>query len=1334
MRTIPRLFSVTTLLLSVLADAAHAAITGAVIDRDGKAIAGARVSMYSQETIDARRQRLQSKAIDRVPLATTQVDAKGNFTLESQKEPVVDIRVDAAGFAPEATRSLADDDLGAIALVRAPLIKGTITAAGKAVAGATVSWSGAAEVVSLTDAQGSYSVPDPSKWASRLTVVHPEFAILDENISLNDPKKGGDRILSPGIPLTGRVLSEDGQTPVAGAAVIVDHWRLGTTREDGSFTVAHALKDWAQVEAQSGDEAGVRARSTGAISVRMAKAASVSGSVVDLKTQLPVAGAEVLLDSNTARLGAMAIASQMAFTDAKGRFTLKPVAPGIYYLAGSRPAGNIVGSAISVKQGQSVSKRLYQTSRGRISGSVIDEDKHPVPGARVSFRNATSDAGGPIVIGPRYNGPGGAVSAPDGHFVLRSVTTDAELRLDATRKGFPAGHISGIRLAPGERKSGVLLTIPHGLGLSGRVTDHDGKPLSGVSVEAMEASADGQGGMRRMVMFRGQERADDSIRTASDGTFQTRVKEGTYDVVLKREGFAMKSVRGVLVSATTKPLEITLDPGVELSGRVTRGGAGVEGVNVGLGGSGGFFSTVTQSDGSFVLTDLSPGQGMLSVNKPDAFVQQMRPVTIPSRDLNIELPQGGRITGRVIDKASKHPVTSFQAGVTTSRSGGGMVIMSPPMLKAFSSDDGSFALDNVPPGATEVVVNAPGYATGRVPALTVEDGKTLADVEVALETGVTLTGHVTGPDGSALSGVEVSLDQTPGRRVMRFDNRNSGSVTDPKGEYELEALEPGEKTFVFSRQGLVSQSKKVTLSGDKVTLDVQLSAGLRVSGVVVNEGGTPIAEAMVEAFSAADESFGRQARSDASGKFQLEGLTGGHYTLSASKSGYASAIQRDVDLNGAVPIRLVLPAGGVLSGHVTGLSEKEMQQATVSANSPTGSASSPVDAGGAFRIEGAPLGTVNVRARVGEGMGGTKMSAAKVVQVESGSPVQVDLEFKSTTVIRGRVTRNGAPAANLSVMFMPKSNRTAGMVSGTTDGSGAYEISGLDDATYSVRVTDMMKPSPFATTYDVHGSGTFDIDIKTASVRGRVLDASTGAPIADAHVEIRAAGADAALSSRGTQSDSGGSFLIDEVARGSYEVVATKEGYGHQTVSMTVGDSAEPLDFKLSPGTGITLRVVDQRDQRPIGATARVSDAQGRDVPVGDLFRFSGGTEPLKLTLAPGSYRVTVNAPGYASRTLSMTAPSEQTVGLTPGGSIVLQARGSVAVRARLIDSTGSPFLQNPGPFGSPIFTIQPAPASTTLQNVAPGRYRLEILDSTEQPSRSIDIVITEGQPASYQV
>ena len=270
----------------------------------------------------------------------------------------------------------------------------------------------------------------------------------------------------------------------------------------------------------------------------------------------------------------------------------------------------------------------------------------------------------------------------------------------------------------------MVLTIPRGIALTGRVIDKNGKALSGVTVSASAgeggSSGPGPGGMgrvvqRRMMMaFRDNTNDDDAVRTGSDGAFTIRLKEGLYDVDFKREGFAAKLVRGTQVNPTTKPLEVTLDPGVEITGRVTRGGNPVQGVNVAAAGETQAFTT-TDSDGRFTLGDLTPGTYMVVVNKLEDFIQQMKTLNAPSKDVAIELPSGGRVIGHVVDKSTHQPITSFQAGITNSRSAGGMMIRMPPMMKSFTSDDGSFSLDNVPAGNMQVTASAPGYTTGRVP-------------------------------------------------------------------------------------------------------------------------------------------------------------------------------------------------------------------------------------------------------------------------------------------------------------------------------------------------------------------------------------------------------------------------------------------------------------------------------------------------------------------------------------------------------------------------------------------------------------------------------------------
>jgi hypothetical protein len=694
----------------------------------------------------------------------------------------------------------------------------------------------------------------------------------------------------------------------------------------------------------------------------------------------------------------------------------------------------------------------------------------------------------------------------------------------------------------------------------------------------------------------------------------------------------------------------------------------------------------------------------------------MRNVTAPASDVVINLPVGGRITGRVFDKATHHPIASFQAGINPSRSVGGRMFSMPPLLRSFTSDDGSFILENVPPGNTQVVVNAPGYAAGRVASLNVEDGKTLTDVEVGLETGTRLSGRITATDGTPISGATVREgDGSPMMRMMQ-----DGATTDPNGDYTIESLEPGEKTFQIAAQGYLNESRTVTLSDRETRLDVQLSSGTKVTGSVVTESGTPVADAEVRAMGTAGTFGGRTARTDTSGSFQFEGFAPGHYTFVALRSPYAQASVRDVDVSSGAPIRIVMKSGATIYGHVTGLSATELTNAQVFA----GSAAAGVDASGNFRIEGVQSGTVQVRADTMRSMSGNARSAPrKSVEVAPGASVQVDVVFPNDTTVRGRVTRNGRPLTGAFVDFVPRNGVAQTQARGQTDEGGSYSVTGVE----------MERFTPFSTTYEVHGSGSFDIDIKAAPLRGRVTDAATGEAIADARVDLRAAAGTDTMGMRSGTTDASGNFLIDFVPPGSYQATASKGGYGNQLLDVAVTESGGPaLDFKLSTNAGITLKVVDGRDGRLLSADVRAVDGQGR--VVFESNRFFGGGDPStqKLPLAAGQYGVTVSARGYASQTLSLVSPSQRTVTLLPGSSLTIRSQSSTRRRARLLNANGEPYGRFA--YGDPIFALEAAPGGASLPNIAPGVYTLQVLDANDQVTASVKVTITEGVEATVDL
>ncbi len=1321
-----------TLVLCLAALRSFAAINGTVMTIDGAPIANARVSIFGFETREASRTRLLSEAPEEVALATTQTDAKGSFSLPSPKEAVVDLSVYARGYVPAQRRVEKDEEAGAIVLSKGEVTSGSVTAGGKPVAGATVvlMYDGS-DYVTRSGEDGKYEAPDV-KHLNRVVVIHPKYAIDSEILAMTRPTAAKlQRTLVAGTEVKGKVLSEDGKSPIANAAITLDLWPLATSGDDGSFTIAHAPAKWTAVSARKDALRGQRAFSKDAEQIiRVAKGSTISGRIIDSKTKLPLVGAIVTAAMPRMGMG-MGLGGEpgnATVSDAKGSYSLV-VPAGSYMMVASHPAydGNPVN--VSGAVGQSVSKEISLTPLARVTGVVVDEANKGVAAASIT----TENAGDPMMAMRmmRFGGNGGAASGPDGRFAIR-FAGEADLRLRASKRGLPTAKSDSMKLGPGERKSGVVLTLPTGVPVTGTVTDSQGKPLSGVAVTTAEAES-GRGGMQRIVMSGMMQNDDDGVVTGSDGKYMLRLKEGSYDFTFKREGFAMRNTRGQSVVATGNNIvDAKLDPAVEIRGRVVRNGNGVEGVNVFPMMMGSDSRAVTAPDGSFVLGGMTPGQVRIQFNKGDEFIQEMRSFTAPASDVVIDLPPGSRISGRVVEKGSSKPVAQFQIGLSRSRSTGGMVMMAPPQLKSVNSDDGSFTLENVPAGAHDLIALAPGFAGGRL-SINVEEGKALSGLEVELDTGTRLTGKVTGPNGAALSDVTVGLAMGPGGAFARSGSANR-TVTDSNGEYTLEALQGGDETIEFSHPKYIGTRKSVSLKGKEMRLDAQLEGGLPVTGIVVTDAGVPVGDAEVMAMASGGSR--RSARTNASGMFEFESLAPAHYRFSAAKAGLGDGKVEDFDISAGAPLRITMHAGATIYGHVTGLTADELSNATVQAFGDSGSADATVDASGNYKIEGAPVGTVRVMAAVmSRTFSDRRTTATQTLQVTGGSSQQLDLEFTTGTTVSGRVTRNGAPVKGASISFMPKTGRSQGMATGSTDEDGRYSVTGIDSGEYTITVMDMQSLSPYSTTYTVRGSATYNIDYKANALRGRVVDAENSGPIADARVQLRPVDETSGFRGiRAVMTDGNGVFVFDGVSPGSYTANATKDGYGNQTRDLMIGERApDDLELILAKNDGVLMKVVDGRDGRTLSAMVSVYDMQGRLVHENRMF-FGGmdGATDAKLPLAPGSYVASVSSMGYAMQTISIQSPSTKTVPLTPGGKLTIRSKQSGRARVRLLDSSGSAYPR----YGTrPSWSeLNPSPGTTLLEYLNPGTYTLQLLGDNDAVLDTVRVTIVEGQMTTTEI
>jgi uncharacterized GH25 family protein len=1315
-------FSVFLVALGLFAVPAFAAITGTVMNVDGAPVAGARVTIRAFESPDARRARLLSETPEAAPLASTETDAKGTFKLDSPKNAAVGLFVFANGYSPASGRVERDEDAGAIVLQKAQMKPGAIrNAGGKPVANATVAINyGTYEYLAKTNAEGRYEAPDPKR-ATSLVVIHPDFAI-DEKISFTPAVTERDltRTLATGTRVTGRVVGADGQTPVANATVTIDSWPVAKSGDDGTFTIERAPSRWTSLVAHTeGMLAKLPYAKTGAFTLRLQKVALITGRVIDTKSKLPVPGA--IVRTNVPRMNRTE--GFAAETDAKGAYSIA-VPPGAYIVLTFHPGYAPGEGDVTIGPGQQVARDLAVMQLARVSGSVVDEEKRAVPAAAI----AAEEAGDPMnrmMMMRRMSSNDQVFSGPDGRFSIR-INPDMPVYMNATKRGLPAARSEQFRVPSGDRKTGLVLTIPSGIAVTGRVTDADGNPLSGIAVAAVEAEESGRGGMSFRMILGGPQTEEDAVRTASDGSFTMRVKEGMYDFNFRGEGYAPKTVRGQSVTLSAPANVITtLEPASEITGRIVRGGTGVEGVFVSSFGPGGSATALTAADGSFTLSGLSAGSLRVMLRKEDDFIQDTRNLTAPSRDVVIELAGGGRVTGRVVDKETGKALTSFQAGVTSSRGGGGMMMVAPPQMREFNSEDGSFTLENVPAGATSLVATAPGYASTRL-NVTIEEGKTVSDVELALDAGVRLTGRVTGPNGTPLSDVSVRVMPSP---TGAFSTRGaeSGATTDANGEYSLEALPAGEETISFTHGSYVASRKQVTLKGRETKLDVQLSAGQRITGVVVTEAGAPVPDATVGASGAGMR--GQSVRTNANGAFEMDSVTPGRYRFTASKSGVGEGTVDDVDVSANQQVRITMRAGATIYGRIIGLTPQELTSASVTAQSGRSYAEASVDSSGNYRMEGAPTGTVMVSAELqSRDIASGRTSQRQTVEVAPGGSQNVDLTFRTDITMRGRVLRNGKPLPSATVMFVPKrSGQAQTYASGSTDEQGQYTVSGVEEGDYSVEVIDMQRYSPYTTAYTVRGSATFDVEFSTSAIRGTVVDAATSEPLPNAEIQVNAAApTESFRMARGATTDAAGTFMLESVPPGNYVVRSSKSGYGTDTREVTLSERPEELQVKMSRSDSITLKIVDARDGRPLGGMVWVYDAQGRIVyDTMRMFRGDSDAGEMSLPLAPGSYTATVTANNYASVNIAVQSPSPaRSIALTPGGRLLIRSKHSMNRLVRLIDANGLPYgrFNNPRPSRE----LLPQPGTTQITNVAPGTYTLQLLDG-ERVVDSTEVTVQEG-------
>ncbi len=530
-----------------------------------------------------------------------------------------------------------------------------------------------------------------------------------------------------------------------------------------------------------------------------------------------------------------------------------------------------------------------------------------------------------------------------------------------------------------------------------------------------------------------------------------------------------------------------------------------------------------------------------------------QPFSFPSdaRELRVDMRLGPafQVRGRVTDESGVALAGAVVATFDSARN------------SATCAADGTFLLDHLDPGRDlhQVHASKDGYVRGGARVRT--QGLLVEGLELVLARGTSVRGIVLGPDGLPLAGVALFLHPSP----ASIDYHEATTAQD--GKFLISNVGAGHRMLLAQHAGFSAQKVELRVPSQPPELPelvLRLAPAHWIAGVVEDATTRPVPEVSIAA-----QHEGRylelgEPRTDAQGRFRVEGLPSEGASLSFYADGFCHLevpLER-VDHGG---LRIVLERAALVGGRVIDAATREpIERFSVHFFDPElGPGESPISGySGKWLREGRmfknPVGLwtsagdalqagtvtgVEVRAE-----GYAPARNARVVARVGFEPAEVTFELARSGRVRGQVLdASGAPVTGAKIYRGPagveqrprhedqfRSEFTA------TDSEGRFLFADVPHGLTQLTIFHDQHP----TTTD----GPFEVVVGAESVRlirfahgsvleGRSLDAG-GAPVGDVPVRLVALDGEGRQfgSIREQRADASGNFRFTGLGAGRYEL------------------------------------------------------------------------------------------------------------------------------------------------------------------------------------------------------
>lgn len=500
---------------------------------------------------------------------------------------------------------------------------------------------------------------------------------------------------------------------------------------------------------------------------------AVTGQITDGANGLPIAGATVTIQQ---------VADATAISDSLGKFAFPAVPAGNYTMTAAAAGYSARAVEIPVRSGMTTNTGLLSLTLltstanvGILEGTIKDSGTNlPIVGALVAVTGANNSS---------------VNTQLDGTYRLTGLAPGL-VQVTASKNGYASSSGEGTITAGNALVfSPSLKPTNTTVSLTGRIIDGVTKlPLAGVTVAVAKVGL--------------------ATITGVDGRFTLAgIAGGTIAVDLTLAEYARKSFSlvieaGVNVDVQTIALDKTPTQSTTatIQGVVNAAATGLplQGVGIMVSGSS-TLSTITGSDGSFILTNVVPGAVSVNASKTGYVTAGGNGAALAGETLifspRMEMSTAPGVAGQVIDNETLGAVPN--ATVT-------LDIIVAAGLVTTTDANGRFMFANVAGGNHTVTLESPGYVTRNMTITSSNSNLTDLQATKLVKTTdpVVVRGKVT----------DLTTNQGIARASVTILESSLSTITDEAGNYTIEGVAQGVTTIRYSAVGYTSETVILALS------------------------------------------------------------------------------------------------------------------------------------------------------------------------------------------------------------------------------------------------------------------------------------------------------------------------------------------------------------------------------------------------------------------------------------------------------------------------------------------------------------------------------------------